>query len=94
MAVTLAPILPIPSAFLYAAAGWTGMSFRRFMVFDALGMLAWICLIVGLGYAIGHPAVRVAKEISHYGLEVTLALVLIAVLIATVRDRRVRRSTL
>jgi membrane protein DedA with SNARE-associated domain len=93
LAVTLAPFIPIPSAFIYAAAGWTGMSFRRFIVFDALGMLAWIGLIVGLGYAIGHPAVHVAKEISHYSLEVTLALVLIAVLVATIRQRRAERSS-
>jgi membrane-associated protein len=88
VAVTLAPVLPIPSAFIYAAAGWTGMSLRRFMVFDVIGMLAWICLVVGLGYAIGHPAVHVAKEISHYGLEVTLALVVIAVVIASVKGRK------
>ena len=92
VAVTLAPILPIPSAFIYAAAGWTGMSFRRFVVFDVLGMLAWIGLIVGLGYAIGHPAVHVAKEISHYGLEATLGLVVVVVLISTVRARRAERA--
>jgi len=92
LAVTLAPILPIPSAFIYAAAGWTGMSLRRFAVFDLLGMFAWVGLIVGLGYAIGHPAVHVAKEISHYGLVATLALVVIAVVVATVRARRAERA--
>lgn len=84
-AVALAPFLPIPSALIYAAAGWTGMSLRRFMVFDVLGMLSWIGLIVGLGYAVGYPAVRVAKAISHYGLLVTIAIVVIAVVIAMVR---------
>src|ERR1700759_339087 len=49
VAVALAPFLPIPSALIYAAAGWTGMSLRRFMVFDVIGMLSWIALIVGLG---------------------------------------------
>ncbi len=88
LAVALAPYLPVPSSFIYAAAGWTGMSFRRFMVFDLLGMLSWIGLIVGLGYAIGHPAVQVAKEISHYGLLATIALVAIALAIAVLRTRR------
>jgi membrane protein DedA with SNARE-associated domain len=88
LAVALAPYIPVPSAFIYAAAGWTGMSLRRFMVFDVLGMLSWIGLIVGLGYAIGHPAVRVAKTISHYGLLATIALVAIAVAIAAFRARR------
>ena len=88
LAVALAPYLPIPSAFIYAAAGWTGMSLRRFMVFDLLGMLSWIGLIVGLGYAIGHPAVQVAKAISHYALLVTIAVVAIAMAIAVLRTRK------
>ncbi len=87
-AVLLAPYLPVPSAFIYAAAGWTGMSLRRFLVFDVLGTLSWIGLIVGLGYAIGHPAVHVAKEISHYGLVATLVLVVVVVGIASIRARR------
>jgi membrane-associated protein len=88
LAVALAPYLPIPSALIYAAAGWTGMSLRRFLFFDLLGMLSWIGLIVGLGYAVGHPAVRVAKAISHYGLLVTIALVAIAVAIVMLQARR------
>jgi membrane-associated protein len=87
LAVALAPFLPVPSALIYAAAGWTGMSLRRFLIFDLLGMLAWIGLIVGLGYAIGHPAVHVAKAISHYGLLITIALVAVALAIAVLRAR-------
>jgi membrane protein DedA with SNARE-associated domain len=94
VAVALAPFLPVPSAFIYAAAGWTGMSLRRFMVFDLIGMLAWIGLIVGLGYAVGHPAVQVAKAISHYGLLATIAVVVIAVAIAVLRTRRAAAGTI
>ena len=54
-------------------------------------MLSWIGLIVGLGYAIGHPAVQVAKAISRYGLLATIALVAIALAIAVLRARRGRR---
>jgi membrane-associated protein len=88
LAIALAPFLPIPSALIYAAAGWTGMSLRRFLVFDVLGTLVWIGLIVGLGYAVGHPAVRIAKSISHYGLVVTVALVAIAIVVAMLGARR------
>jgi membrane protein DedA with SNARE-associated domain len=90
LAVTLAPFLPVPSAFIYAAAGWTGMSLRRFIAFDLLGMLAWIGLIVGTGYAVGHPAVKVAKAISHYGLVATIAVVAVAFTITMLRTRRPR----
>jgi membrane-associated protein len=87
LAVALAPFLPVPSALIYAAAGWTGMSLRRFMVFDVLGMLSWIGLIVGLGYAIGHPAVQLAKAISHYALLATIAIVAIAIVVGVLRAR-------
>jgi membrane-associated protein len=93
VAVALAPYLPVPSAFIYAAAGWTGMSLRRFMAFDLVGLLSWIGLIVGLGYAVGQPAVQVAKAISHYGLLITIALVAIAVIIAVVRARKLDTGT-
>jgi membrane protein DedA with SNARE-associated domain len=88
LAVALAPYLPVPSSFIYAAAGWTGMSLRRFVVFDLLGMLSWIGLIVGLGYAVGHPAVQVAKAISHYALLATIAVVAIAIVVGVLRTRR------
>jgi membrane protein DedA with SNARE-associated domain len=88
VAVALAPFLPVPSSFVYAAAGWTGMSFRRFMVFDLVGMLAWIGLIVGLGYAVGHPAVQVAKAVSHYALLITIAVVAIAIAVGVLQSRR------
>ena len=92
LAVALAPFLPVPSALIYAAAGWTGMSLRRFMVFDVLGMLSWIGLIVGLGYAIGHPAVQLAKAISHYALLATIAIVVIAIVVGVLRARRAQAS--
>jgi membrane protein DedA with SNARE-associated domain len=88
LTVTLAYILPIPSALIYAAAGWTGMRLRRFIAFALLGTLLWIGLIVGLGYALGQPAVRLAKGISHYGLIFTIGLVVVVVIVSMVRARR------
>ena len=64
------------------------MSLRRFMVFDLVGMLSWVGLIVGLGYAVGHPAVRAAKAISHYALLFTIAVVAIAIAVGILRARR------
>lgn len=74
-AVALAYFLPVPSALVYAAAGWSGMRLRVFLVLDVLGALLWVAFMVGLGYAIGQSAVDVAKAISRYGLWLTLALV-------------------
>jgi membrane-associated protein len=87
-AVLLAPFLPIPSALVYAAAGWGGMRFWRFLVLDIAGTLLWIGLIVGLGYGIGHSAVKVAHDISHYSLIATLALVAVIFVAAFWRTAR------
>ena len=78
-AVVLSPFLPIPNALVYAAAGWTGMSWVTFLILDAIGSLAWAGLLAGLGWALGQSAVDVAQEISKYGLWVTIAIVVLVV---------------
>jgi membrane-associated protein len=87
-AVVLAYYLPIPSAIIYAAAGWTGMGLRRFLVLDTIGAGLWIALNVGLGYAIGQGAVDVAKSISRYALYVSIAVFVLVFLIAMRRAQR------
>jgi membrane-associated protein len=78
-AVVLSPFLPIPNALIYAAAGWTGMSWLTFLVLDAIGELMWAGLLAGLGWALGQSAVNVAQEISKYGLWVSIAIVVLVV---------------
>lgn len=90
-AVVFAYLLPVPSALIYAAAGWTGMSLRRFLLLDLAGTSLWAALIVGLGYAIGRDAVNVAHAITHYGLILTLALIPASLIIVTVRAITRRR---
>ncbi len=82
LAVVAAPFLPIPSALIYAAAGWGEMRLRRFLVLDILGTLLWCGLFVGLGWGIGRSAVNVAHKISHYSLIVTIAIVVIVFVVA------------
>jgi membrane-associated protein len=73
-AVIVSRVLPVPSALIYAAAGWNGMRLRRFLLLDLAAAALWVVPIVGLGYAIGHPAVDLAREFTHYGLLLGLAL--------------------
>ena len=89
-AVVLSPFLPIPNALVYAAAGWTGMSWLTFLILDAIGSLAWVGLLAGLGWALGQSAIDVAQEISKYGLWVTIAIVVLVVA-AQMRGARARR---
>ena len=84
-AVVLANILPVPSALIYAAVGEGGMRLGVFLALDLLGTLLWTGLLATLGYEIGRGAVDVTNAISHYGLWVTLGLV---VVIAVWQGRR------
>jgi membrane protein DedA with SNARE-associated domain len=79
-AVVLAYLLPIPSALVYAAVGDGGMRLRVFLVLDLLGTLLWSGLLAGAGYGFGQQAVDVATAVSHYGLWVTAALIVIVTL--------------
>ena len=90
--IIFAYLLPIPTAIIYAAAGWTGMPLWRFLALDLIGTSIWIGLIVGLGYALGHPAVHVAHTISHYSLLATIAIVVLAVAISVWRGSRAPRE--
>ena len=76
-AVVVAPFLPIPSTIIFVVAGSAGMSVAAFLVLDLLGTLLWTGLLVGLGYALGKQAVAVAQTVSHYGLWVTLGIVVL-----------------
>ena len=89
-AVVLAPFLPVPTAIIYVIAGWAGMSWVVFLLLDLLGELLWIGLLAGLGYALGHHAVVVAQAISHYGLWVSIGIIVLVVL-AQVRSVRMHR---
>lgn len=88
-AVVLALFLPIPQAIVYAVAGWTGMRLVTFLVLNLIGTLSWAGMLVGLGYALGHPAVSVAQTISRYGVWFTIAVV-VFVIVAQFRGARTR----
>jgi membrane-associated protein len=87
-AVLLAYVLPVPSALIYAAVGDGGMRLGVFLVLDLAGTLLWTGLLALAGYGFGQRAVDVADGIAHYGLWVTVALVVLIVL----RQRSKRRS--
>ena len=79
--------LPIPSALVYAGAGWTGMSVKKFLALDLLGTSLWVGANVMLGYLIGESAVHVAKLVGRYSLWLTIAIV-VAVFVASARRGR------
>jgi membrane protein DedA with SNARE-associated domain len=86
-AIVLAYYLPLPSLLIYAAAGLSGMRLRTFLTLDVVGTLLWVGPIVGLGYAIGKPAVDVVHRIDHYS---TLLIIVGVVVVIGVHARRRR----
>jgi len=89
-AIILANFLPIPSAIIYAIAGWTGMSWVTFLILDATGTLSWAGLLASLGWALGQHAVSVAETISKYGLWVSIGIIVLVV-IGQVRGAQAQR---
>jgi len=78
-AVVLAYYVPVPSLLIYAAAGLSGMRLRTFLLLDLVGTLLWVAPVVGLGYAIGKPAVDVVHRIDHYSLLLTIVVVVVVI---------------
>jgi membrane protein DedA with SNARE-associated domain len=78
-AVVVSYFVPIPSGIIYAVAGWTEMGLVTFLILDALGVLLWAGMLCGLGYALGHHGVVIAKNITHYGLWVAIGLMVLMV---------------
>jgi membrane-associated protein len=86
-AMVVAPFLPIPTAIIYVVVGWAGMRLVTFLILDAIGTLLWAGMLAGLGYELGHRAVVVAQTISHYGLWISIGLVVV-ILFFQVRSQR------
>jgi len=90
-AMVLVPFLPIPNAIIYVIAGWAGMSLITFIILDIIGTLLWAGLLAGLGYELGHHAVVVAQTISHYGLWISIALIVVIVFFQVRSQRHMMR---
>lgn len=80
--------LPIPNNLIFLSCGTSGMPLWTFLLGDLVGLLLWESLLVGLGWAIGHPAVHVVDQIGHYSLRITIALIVVIIVIAVIRQRR------
>jgi membrane-associated protein len=90
-AVIVANFLPIPTAIIYVVTGWAGMRLVTFLILDAIGTLLWAGMLAGLGYELGHHAVVVAQTISHYGLWISIGLIVVIVIFQLRSQRHLLR---
>ena len=77
-AVVLAMLPGVPTAVVFALAGWAGQRVTTFLLLDAGGALAMTGLVAGLGYGLGQHAVDVVLLVDRYASAVSLALVGVA----------------
>src|SRR5262249_17986421 len=87
--------LPAVRAFLFVAAGAARMPFFRVLLLGAISAMAWNCLMMGLGIAVGGNAERLEALLRNYQIAVysILAIAMIAIAARIVQRRRQRRST-
>ena len=72
-------------------AGITGMHWRRFLVFNAIGGALWVGTWVSLGYLAGNHITTIYHYITQYSLYALIALVVVVVAIIIRRVVRRRR---
>lgn len=87
--------LPAVRAFIFLAAGAARMSFGRVLLLGAISAMAWNCLLMGLGIAVGGNAERLENLVRNYELAVYSLLGIAALAIAArfLQRRRQRRPT-
>src|ERR1700749_1231437 len=91
-AMIIAPFLPIPTAIIYVVVGWAGMRLITFIILDIIGELLWVGLLAALGDELGHHSVVVAQTISHSGLWISIALIVVIVFFQVRSQRHLLRT--
>jgi membrane protein DedA with SNARE-associated domain len=90
-AVVVAVLPGIPTAVVYAVAGWAGMRLTTFLLLDLLGTLTMTALVAGLGYSLGQQAVDLVLLVDKYASAVSLTMIIAAAVTPLIK-RRLRRA--
>ena len=90
-AVVLATLPGVPTAVIYALAGWTGMRLTTFLLLDLVGALGMTCLVGGLGFGLGQRAVDIVLLVDRYASVISLSLIASALLLPLL-SRLARRA--
>jgi membrane protein DedA with SNARE-associated domain len=93
-AIVIAVLPGIPTAVVYAMAGWAGMRLITFLLLDLLGTLLMTALVAGLGYELGQHAVDVVLLVDKYASVVSLTMITAAAALPLAKRwiRRTRQS--
>lgn len=89
-AVVLAVLPGVPTAVVYAMAGWARMRLATFLLLDLAGAFLMTGLVAGVGYGLGQHAVDLVLLVDRFASVVSLTLIAVAAVIPLVK-RRIRR---
>ncbi|MFC5287619.1 DedA family protein [Actinokineospora guangxiensis] len=87
-AVFFARFLPVVRTLTPAAAGTSGLPYRKFLPAVVAGAACWSALHIAIGAALGEAAKRVEKYMGAGGLFIVGGAVLVFVIVHIVRKRR------
>lgn len=73
-AFILGRFMPIIRTLVPMIAGATGYKFKKFLLFNLLGAITWVCTLVPLGYYLG----RVYPDIMNYSIYILFIFIVIA----------------
>jgi membrane-associated protein len=90
VAVLVAIFLPVLRTLIPAAAGASGLPFRRFLPAVTVGATAWCALHIGIGAAAGTAARHVEEWIGRGTWAAVALLIATATAVVLVRRRRAR----
>jgi membrane protein DedA with SNARE-associated domain len=85
VAVLVAVLPGVPTAVVYAMAGWAGMRLTVFLLLDLCGALVMTGLIAALGFWSGQRAVDIVLLVDKYASVVSLSMIGIALLIPLIK---------
>lgn len=87
-AVFFARFLPVVRTLTPAAAGTSGLPFRKFLPAVVAGAACWSAMHIGLGAALGEAAKRIEGALTFGGFFVIGAVLVIGILVLITKKRR------
>jgi len=90
-AVFLGRWVALARALVPGLTGMSGMRYRTFLLYNALGGITWGVAFVMIGYAAGQSYAAVARTVGTYSLAILGSLAVVVVAVVVVRRRRDRR---
>jgi membrane protein DedA with SNARE-associated domain len=91
-AVFLGRWVALARALVPGMSGMSGMRYRTFLAYNALGGIAWGSTFVLIGFVAGRSYAAVARTVGTYSLVIVGAVVVAVVVYVTLRRRRERRE--